>query len=242
MMNRDYKMLKITDLPVEMLWSIMKWCDFLTSKTLAWIFKMKIQDAYQYHSYSQIHGSITEIFDQIKLFCLNSGNFKSLIMNESFLTLYTPSQLLIFASGFGNFSTVTKYSKESDPSVENNLACRLSSSHGHYEIVEFLIKDPRVDPSDMDNFSLKTASQHGYIRIVNILLKDARVDPSASDNFALGVASIQGHIDIVEALLMHDRLNLPNEFWGIKYAFMKGNAVIVSLLCKHLGLDVKLWE
>ena len=229
-------------LPIEMLWSIMKWCNFQTSMTIAIMFEFDTQIAYKYHFYSSVIGSNFEIFEHLKSLCVNCLNFKFLMMNAQFIRHYSCNQLLIFAAGMGDIRSIIKYIELGDPSVDNNLAVRLASSHGHTKIVEILVLDQRVDPSDHENYSLKSASQGGFKEIVEILLKDARVDPSASDNFTIGVASILGHVEIVQVLLKHDRLQLPNEFWALRYAFMKGNMVIVDLLCTYLGLDINLWK
>lgn len=229
---------------MEMIWSIMRWCDFTASKALAIICNFDIHIPYKYHLYSSSVGSNSnfELFEHVKSFCLESTNFRSLTMNDQFLKHYSPNQIFIFAAGMGEMNAFIRYYSFCDPSVDNNLACRLASSNGHTEILEILLNDQRVDPSDQDNYSLKSASQGGYAEVVYILLKDVRVDPSASDNYAIGVASILGHVEIVKALLNHDRLELPNEFWALRYAFMKGNTVIVDLLCTHLGLDINLWK
>jgi hypothetical protein len=238
-MRSDFK---ITQLPLEMIWSILRWCDFSTSKSVVILFDFDIQIAYQYHLYSPVGGSNFEIFEHIKSLCVNTLNFKALTRNDAFGKHFSSNQIFIFAAGMGESSTFMNYLPFSDPSIDNNLACRLASSNGHSDILESILNDPRVDPSDHENYALKSASQKGHTEIVNKLLKDDRVDPSASDNFAIGVASILGHIEIVEALLKHDRLLLPNEFWALPYAFMKGNTVIVGLLCNYLGLDVNLWK
>lgn len=233
---------KINQLPLEMIWSIMMWCDFLTSKSVAIMFDLDIQIVFQYHQYSPAEGSNLEAFENIKSLCLNVDNFKSLIMNARFTRHYSSNQLLIFAAGMGDLDTFIRFFKSSDPSIDNNLAFRLSTSHGHTAIVQLLLNDARVDPSDQQNYCLKSASQKGYTEIVELLLKDQRVDPSCSDNFSIGVASILGYEEIVKALLKHERLSLPTEFWALRYAFMKGNTAIVGLLCNHLGLDLNLWK
>lgn len=237
-----YSNYNITQLPMEMIWSIMGWCDFNSSKALAIMCNFDIQISYKYHLYLPALGSNFELFEHLKSFCLDSTNFRSLLMNDQFVRYFSPDQLLIFAAGMGDIISFMKYYSFCDPSTDNNLACRLASSYGHSEILNILLNDHRVDPSAQENYSLKSASQGGYTDVVYMLLKDLRVDPSASDNYAIGVASILGHVEIVKALLQHERLVLPNEFWAIRYAFMKGNTVIVDLLCTHLGLDINLWK
>jgi hypothetical protein len=234
--------IKIPQLPLEMIWSILRWCDFPTSKSVVAVFDFDIQIAYRYHLYQPVGGSNFEEFEHINTLCLNSVNFNFLARNDLFVSHFTPDQLLIFAAGMGDMSTFVRFLPLSDPSYDSNLACRLASSHGNTAILKLLLNDHRVDPSDQENYSLKSASQKGYTEIVNLLLNDHRVDPSSSDNFAVGVASILGHVEIVKALLKHDRLSLPNEFWALRYAFMKGHTVIVGLLCNHLGSDVNLWK
>jgi len=58
------------------------------------------------------------------------------------------------------------------------LVRRQTNSHGlegHTEVVEMLLKDPRVDPSADNNFALTWARRGGRAAVVKLLESDPRV-------------------------------------------------------------------
>ena len=52
-------------------------------------------------------------------------------------------------------------------------------SKNYVEIVDLLLKDPRVDPSVNNNQAIRIAKSNDQIEIVDLLIKDPRVDPSS---------------------------------------------------------------
>ncbi len=59
-----------------------------------------------------------------------------------------------------------------DPSACNNYPIRMASQNGHIEVVELLLKDPRVDPGADNNYAIRIAHQNGHSKIVKLLLGD----------------------------------------------------------------------
>jgi hypothetical protein len=59
--------------------------------------------------------------------------------------------------------------------VPTNEEIITASEHGHAEIVQLLLNDPRLDPSAFDNTALQFASACGRAEVVDILLRDPRV-------------------------------------------------------------------
>jgi ankyrin repeat protein len=63
-----------------------------------------------------------------------------------------------------------------DLSFDNEMIINVSAK-GNTEIVELLLKDPRVDPTVNDNEPLKSAVKLGHYDIIKLLLNDPRVNP-----------------------------------------------------------------
>ena len=75
-----------------------------------------------------------------------------------------------------------------------------AAQNGHLDIVERLLKDPRVDPADYDNDAIRWAAENGHIDVVERLLKDPRVNPADDDNYAIRWAAHNGHLDVFNLL------------------------------------------
>lgn len=134
----------------------------------------------------------------------------------------------------GDLSTVIHLSEIIDPSFENSYALAFASKY-NLEIVEFLLKDPRIDPSANYNLAITNACKDGNLAIVNRLLEDPRVDPSDNQNFCLINASASGQIKIVNRLLEDPRVNPYGE--PICVASVYGNFKIVERLMKDPRVD-----
>ena len=149
------------------------------------------------------------------------------------LTEQEKENLLIESSRLNNLRLLNWLVKHGvDPSIKNNCAIRWAAKKGHKEIVEFLLKDPRVDPSAEDNYAIRLAASAGHKEIVEMLLKDPRVDPS--DNEALIIAASNGCKDIIEMLVKDPRVNpsAGNNFI-LGMAVASGNRRLVELIFNH---------
>ncbi|MDF2577349.1 MAG: hypothetical protein K0S74_833 [Chlamydiales bacterium] len=82
-----------------------------------------------------------------------------------------------------------------------------AAEYGRTDIINFLIRDPKIDPSMQNHQALKFAFQNGHEDTVKVLLGDKRVNPSFSFNYAVECAANNGWFNILELLLKDKRVN-----------------------------------
>lgn len=97
-----------------------------------------------------------------------------------------------------------KYPKVVDPSARNDAILQEASILGDLELVESLLKDPRVNP----NMGLVEASKNGHIEIVKLLLNHPKINPNIKNNTAVTEALTNGRVDIAKLILSHKNNNL----------------------------------
>jgi len=123
-----------------------------------------------------------------------------------------------------------------DPSVNDNIAIASSAYNGFTEIVELLLRDPRVDPNKHNSLGL--AAQNGHTETVRLLLNDQRNDPSRRGNEAIIDAVKNGHIEVVRLLLSNPRVDpTARNNLAIIYAARNGHTEIVRLLLTDPRVD-----
>ncbi|KAI9341177.1 ankyrin repeat-containing domain protein [Obelidium mucronatum] len=108
-----------------------------------------------------------------------------------------------------------------DPRLDLNSENPLvyAASEGLVEVVDLLLKHPRLDPEvagskdgkrggadpgTLGNEALWLAAENGHVEIVRLLMKDQRVDPSACNNYLFKWAKQNGRLDVVEALSVNE--------------------------------------
>jgi len=69
----------------------------------------------------------------------------------------------------GKIDIVKQLLTQIDPSAQNNWTIKVAAENGHQDVVELLLKDPRVDPSAEDNWAIKWAAFNCYHDIVELL-------------------------------------------------------------------------
>ena len=135
---------------------------------------------------------------------------------------------------YNNLRLVKWLLTQVNPSADNNDAIREASREGHKEIVEILLRDPRVDPSANNNWAIRLASENGHKEVVELLLMDKRVDPSDWDNYAIYWASEKGLKEIVEILLRDFRVDPSvNDNEAIRRAIKNKHYEIVQMILNH---------
>ncbi|KAJ3309274.1 hypothetical protein HDV04_006260 [Boothiomyces sp. JEL0838] len=126
-----------------------------------------------------------------------------------------------------------------DPSDYNNDALFSATQTGSLEIVELLLRDPRVDPSDMDSIAFRNACSNGHYEIVKSFIRDNRTDFQADNNFGLGVACDNGYTNIVR--LLSDICDpTDNDYYAFKAAIENGNLETLKLILKQQEYDFDL--
>ena len=128
-----------------------------------------------------------------------------------------------------------------DPALHENVAIRAASINGYIDVVDRLLKDPRVDPSVYRNQAIIYASENGYSSVVDRLLVDPRVNPSASDNYAIIQASHNGHLKVVKRLLKDRRVDPADQNnLAIVLASKEERILVVACLLKDSKVRKKL--
>ena len=224
----------IMSLPLEVDFMIIKWLHIKDALNMAKALKLPEQVAVQYFDCEEV--DIYNIFDENQMDDLQPSSFKFLLKNKGFqryailnqktnaavrtldldflkkyLEQYKPDlNYALVEAVIWDFTDAFKLllsDSRVNPSAQNNLAVRVASMYGHFEIVKLLLADDRVNPSAQNNQAFIDASGNGHLETVKLLLKDARVDPSAVENLAVRVASHNGHLDIVKLLLSDSRVD-----------------------------------
>ena len=125
-----------------------------------------------------------------------------------------------------------------DPTSNQQFHIQYASAYGHLDLVEQLLRDPRVDPSANDNYAIHMASENGYAEIVKVLLSDSRVDPSQNDNVALRIAAKKGRVKVVELLLRDARVEpSASSNFAIRYAARGNHVDVVRALLLDARVD-----
>jgi ankyrin repeat protein len=109
-----------------------------------------------------------------------------------------------------------------------------AAASGNLQILERLLKDPRVIPNMDHNLAIRSAAKNGHLNVVEILLKYDRIDPSDDNNYAIIEASKNGYERIVEKLLDDTRVDpsaKSNE--AIRSASLDGHTKIVKRLLQE---------
>jgi len=81
---------------------------------------------------------------------------------------------------------------------------RLAAEKGHLDVIERLLRDPRVDPADDRNSAIRWAARNGHLDVVERLLRYPTVDPTARDNAAIKWATSNGHLELFNILWHFD--------------------------------------
>ena len=143
--------------------------------------------------------------------------------------------------------------KNIDPNIkdENRTPLLRACFEGHYEVVEELLKHPKLLVSETDEFgynALHTASWKGHNLIVKQLLRDGRIDPKvmtlSSHNqapaSALHLAANNGKNGVLRLLIKDGRSDV-SQLWNgeslILLAAQGGHSKVVQTLM-DIGVDV----
>ena len=124
-----------------------------------------------------------------------------------------------------------------DPSMNANFCIRLTSYYGYSEIVQELLRDPRVDPSGFENECLRFAAMYNHLSTVNVLLSDTRVNPSAKGNEALCKAIQFKFRDLITLLLNDSRTVLTENVFARLVLLRKEDRELYDLIYRHARFD-----
>jgi ankyrin repeat protein len=164
-------------------------------------------------------------------------NVLELLLNEPRIDPANYGSLsLILAAHTGKWNVVKKllnFKAVVDPSFLESMIFWKSVGAGQTEIVEQLLKDPRVNPTASANLALSVAAADGRLDLVEMLLSVDRVNPSDANNMALIDAAYEGHLSIVQRLLKDHRFRQTDRgHFALARAAAKGHILIVSCLLR----------
>jgi ankyrin repeat protein len=137
---------------------------------------------------------------------------------------------------------------------------------GQCDVVDMLVRDPRVHPGGDRSFALEyyclagdavrakevlddpkpvclnaallAVSKRGHVGILKLLLADPRVDPAANDNAAIQASSENGHAEVVKLLLTDPRVDpAADDNYSVQMSGAKGHAEVVRLLLADPRVD-----
>src|SRR3990170_4759411 len=95
-------------------------------------------------------------------------------------------QQLIKAARNGNLPEVKRLVAVGvDPAARNNQAIIWASTHGHLDVVQFLVPLPGVNPAAQNNKAIIWAAKNGHLNVVQYLVTLPGVDPTAQNNQAI---------------------------------------------------------
>ncbi|MBT4963220.1 MAG: hypothetical protein HOI53_04195 [Francisellaceae bacterium] len=114
------------------------------------------------------------------------------------------------------------------PSTDDNYALSESVKEGHIEIVDLLLRDPRVVPvRNRKCVAAELAAAYGHKDILIRLLHEDSVEPSGGRNSIIRLASANGNEDIVEMMLEYPTVN-PGD--------ANNSALILAVKGRHLNV------
>lgn len=113
--------------------------------------------------------------------------------------------LRVAANNF--FPRVVKLLADHPRATPNNDVFCCVCQIGDVELVQSLLKDPRVDPSHDESKAFREACKRGHTKVIQILLADPRVDPSAKNNEALVNAILTGKTQVIEILVTSPKVD-----------------------------------
>jgi ankyrin repeat protein len=115
---------------------------------------------------------------------------------------------------------------------------QLKERHNHREMIQLLLKHPKVDPTLHRNKATRLAVWTGDIEVVKLFLADQRINPSDDNNISLKMAIIKNSLEISQLLVSHPRINLSIGFQDLmETAIDRDRLEIAKLLLKDPRID-----
>jgi hypothetical protein len=146
----------------------------------------------------------------------------------SFAVKYLSSEQLLLV-----IENVTKDPSEEAATTLNKIFYELVTENTMVDVIELLLKNPRINPASNSNIAIITASEKGNVKIVELLLKDKRANP----NKAILCAVENNHLEVVEMLLKDNRVDPGYSSDVICRPSAKGYHEIVKLLLTDRRAD-----
>ena len=141
--------------------------------------------------------SASHSFDMLKIFDEHL---------DTLLQLMADPEKCKEVENLGIFHFLVEYSFI-DPSVHEHCILINACVHGDVQLLDLLLKDPRVNPAAIQNLAIRSASRNGHLAVVDRLLREPRVDPAAMGNYAFLWACECGHLPVVNRLLEEPRVD-----------------------------------
>jgi len=149
--------------------------------------------------------------------------------------------MLLQAIRNNEFEKVNELLHVCDPSLNDNEAIKVAAELGHMNIVEILIKDPRVNPAGQTNYAIRWAAKNGHTNTVVVLMNDTRVNPADMHNWAITLAAYSGHTNTVATLMKDTRVNPADQNNdAIRWAAHYGHTNTVKVLLNDNRVDPKI--
>ncbi|MDB6096632.1 MAG: hypothetical protein JWM09_910 [Francisellaceae bacterium] len=126
-----------------------------------------------------------------------------------------------------------------DATADNNAPIRMAASYGHLDLVNRLLKEPRVDPTADNNYAICFAARNGHLNVVNRLLEVPGVDATDSNNFAIRFSAGYGRLDVVNRLLKVSSVDATaGDNFAIRWAVCLGHSEVIELITETLRLQI----
>ncbi|KAI8831782.1 ankyrin repeat-containing domain protein [Chytriomyces cf. hyalinus JEL632] len=121
-------------------------------------------------------------------------------------------------------------------------ALREARKKGHTDVVEYLLKDPRLDMDSIANKEhLRAAAGNGHEDVVRLLLSEPRRD--GDESVALVEASKEGHVGVVKLLAKDGRAKGSWENSScLRQACRRGHLAMVKRLLPVTDADINEYE
>jgi hypothetical protein len=108
----------------------------------------------------------------------------------------------------------------------------MAAKYGHIQIVERLLRDPRVDPSSLNNYALLKSS---FVEIHYLLLKDPRV--LTKNNFTFGKWKPIKEVHLLFPKIIRDNIFVFIMCWSTEKKYTLGimPKEIILRICKYIA-------
>lgn len=235
------KSVRISDLPVEIHWEIVKHLDYKSASRFCKVMNICEFDCLQYHQFfihppvkAQNYGIINFVFTMIGWLFYQPQEEPSTEVD-----IWSVSYILekMIGKNEEKFSILVRNEKFRQY-VGDEIVLALACKYGQRSIFCQLITDSNNDPSIGMDFAIRWAAYKGEAEIIKLLLKDDRVNPSIDNNKPFISACEHGHVDAVDALLTHSAVDPASQSnYAIEKACYNGHEGVVRRLLKDPRVD-----
>lgn len=112
----------------------------------------------------------------------------------------------------GNLDVVQQsFSNFNMQSIIYNKGLNFASIYNRYDVVKFLLQQPKVDPTYRENIAFRKAALNEWLDIMTELLKNPDVNPLDGECESVYMAAQRDKLDVIKLILADSRFSKMND-------------------------------